>query len=74
MKSPLAQRQQLQFPRMQMQIFAALNLYGRTNYVLIAHPMLTIIDGAHPRVEAHSTTLLVCAHTSARLLHVRVEG
>lgn len=69
MKPPLATTPTC--PHANAKIFVVLNLYGRTNYVLIAHPMLTIIDGAHPRVEARSTTLLVCAHV---LLHVRVEG
>lgn len=43
-----------------MQIFAALNLYGRTNYVLIAHLILTIIDGIRSSRRARSVTLLVC--------------
>lgn len=34
--------------------------------------MLTTIDGADPRIEARSTTLLRYAHTSVRLLHARV--
>lgn len=46
-----------------MQIFATLNLYGRANYVLIAHLMLTIIDGVRSSRRARTVTLLVDAHT-----------
>lgn len=55
-----------------MQIFVALNLYGRINYVLIAHSVLTTIDEADLRVEP---ARLRCwyAHTGVRLLHARVS-
>lgn len=46
-----------------MQIFATLNLYGRTNYVLVAHLMLTFIDGVRSSRRARTVTLLVDAHT-----------
>lgn len=54
-----------------MQIFAALNLYGRTNYVLIAHLMLIIIDRVRSSRRARSVTLLVCTHERIRDFYTR---
>lgn len=70
-----SKRQQAPLARMQMRIFVTLNLDGRTNYVLIAHPVLTIID-VRPFSRGSSFAYAVGARTRARTLlsRVRVEG